>query len=374
MPFTKKIPVLVSVVVLAVFIAIMSLSTYFQTENSLKMRTIDTEEIGTLSYNEQIDKMLDEFDYYTYDFENNEVKFSASVMKNLSDFTGYQLLNTIDDSEITKNFRTNFNCDTQEFTLITEYVQNEQVLKTIEQIVEPVFDEDVNDYFIVLDDGTKLSVAQTLQLDNLNTCVALVDDAAILAVAVVAIFAITIVVAAPEIVKAVETVVTTVVTWVKSFWSWFCSLWKPKTKTVVSTITTTSITYPVTIDNTTYKLKKYEKGRYFDEKLYYLAIADTDDGLMYMSTVHVKEEVALAVLCKETLVNSGHQHSSKKFVLSVYTVNQQIADNLATKAGGILQCPGRVFHKATKVGYFNHFHPGAVYHEPHCFFGYPREV
>ncbi|MBQ7977731.1 MAG: hypothetical protein IJ301_04010 [Clostridia bacterium] len=369
---TKSILLTTSIALIVALVAVFVGSYYLRaTSTELTTRDINVNEIGMLSYEEKVDQLLNEFDVYSYDYTNTEITFEGSLIRNLSDITGYQKLNTIDDSEVTKTYSTKFNVETETFTLITKFEQSGVVIKTTEESVIPYYDSTEDDYFIPLEDGTALSVAEALKDDNFNECVAIVDDAAIL---VAAALAITIVVAAPVIVDVVTTVVTQVVTWVKSFWSWFRSLFTKKTVTVTSSVVTTTITYPITISGTTYKLKKYEKTRYFDPLSYYLALADTDDGFMYISTTPINESVARAVIYSATFVPSAHQNSKKSFVASVYTENQARASNIAATVGSMLGCPGNIHHYAMKIGYFSHYHPGSIYHEPHVFYGFPRIV
>lgn len=349
--------------------------------DNFAIRNVDVNEMGALSYEEKIQGFLNEFDMYEYDYDDSIIEFNGVLTREISGFYGYEFLNTIDETLITRSYNTKIDCETGVVTLVINSKQNEQVIEQIEEEVTPIYDEVLDDYIITLENGTKISVLDSLASDNLNPCITGVDDAVLVAGAAAILI---VVVLAPQIEKMSTTIVNTVVTWVKSFWSWLRSRWTKKTTTTTTIVTTETIVYPITINNSTYKLKEYDKvlkeynnKSFFDNQLYYLAIGDTEDKHMYVSTVHVTYEIALQVLSASTpiLVDSAHPQTSNKpvnqFVLSIYTQKQHLAYGLAYSAGTLLGFPGCTHHEAYKKGYFNHFHPGSEYHEPHCFYGYP---
>ncbi len=381
---TKKFNMFISLI-----LAIVSFSTIILINANNKLtigdncaiRNISVNEIGTLSCEEKIQAFLNEFDMYEYVCDGAIVEFNGVLTREASVFCGCEFLNTIEETPIIRSYNTKINCETGVVTLVITSKQNEQIVEQIEEEVVPVYDEELDDYIIVLDNGEKISVLDSLGSDNFNHCIAGVDDAAFASGAAAVLI---VVVLAPHIEKIATTVVNTVVTWVKSFWSWLRGKWTKKTTTTTTIVTTETIVYPITINNTTYKLKEYDRvlkeysdNRFFDNQLYYLAIGDTEDNHMYVSTVPVTYEIALQVLGSSMpiLVDSAHRQTSdrpvKQFVLSVYTQNQQLAYELAFSAGTLLGSPGCVHHNAIEEGYFNHYHPGMEYHEPHCFYGYP---
>lgn len=342
------------------------------TTTSLAVRDFDVSDIGTLSYEEKAQDVLEQFDTYAYTEKDGSIEFNGSLTKSVSEFGGFEYLNTLDESELTRNYSTKVNCETGMISLVITTTQNGEIIEQIEEETTPVYDEETDDYVIILDDGSKISVSESLLTDNLNPCVALLGVAAAAVVAIVIIV----------LVPVIETIVNAIVSAVTSFWSWLKGLFGKKS--VFTTVETKEITYSVSINNTTYKLeeynrvlKKYNDSRYFDNQLYYLAVADTDDGCLYISTTNVSELVAQTVLTSEILIETAHKDKHKngnlpKFVLSVYTQNQQRAYNLAYAAGKKLGDPGALHHTAREPGYFNHYHPGAAYFDPHCFYGYPK--
>ena len=326
----KFLSILVALVFLAV--SLLSIAIRSTTISELQTRTIDVAEIGTLSYEEKVDQLLTDFDVYSYDFQDDIITFTGEFTRDLTDFLNYQQLSTIDGTPVTKKYSTTFNCEEEVFTLITTYSQNGIVINQTSDSVVPVYDEALNDYFITLDDGSKISVSESLELDNMENCVAIV--AAVPLAVVAAALAVTIVVAAPTIVQHIETVVTTVVSWVRSFWSWFCSLWKPVTKTVTTTSVTTVATPSITIDKTTYKTKVETMTNVKDRKLYpagkfYLCFVN--GKTLYMSLVPLTESNAIAVLMTGIVVNDTN--NGKAMLGSTFTQLRADAYRVAAAAG-----------------------------------------
>ena len=323
-----------SIVIAIVFLAfsLLCIAVRSTTTSDLQTRTIDVNEIGTLSYEEKVNQLLEDFDVYSYDYAGNTITFNGEFTRDLKDFYNYQQLSTINDTPVTKKYSTTFNCEEEVFTLITTYSQNGIVINQTSDSVVPVYDEALNDYFIVLDDGSKISVSESLELDNMENCVAIV--AAVPLAIVAAALAVTIVVAAPTIVQVVETVVTTVVSWVRSFWSWFCSLWKPVTKTVTTTSVTTVATPAITIDKTTYKTKVETMTNVKDKKLYpggkfYLCFVN--GKTIYMSLVPLSESNAIAILMNGVVVKDSN--NGKDMLASTFTQFRSDAFRIASAAG-----------------------------------------
>ena len=370
----KFLSIMVAVVFLAV--SLLSIAIRSTTVSDLQTRTIDVNEIGTLSYEEKVNQLLEDFDVYSYDYADNTITFNGEFTRDLTDFLNYQQLSTIDNTPITKAYSTRFNCKEEVFTLITTYSQNGIVINQTSDSVVPFYDEALNDYFITLEDGSKISVSESLELDNMENCVAIV--AAVPLAIVAAALAVTIVVAAPTIVQVVETVVTTVVSWVRSFWSWFCSLWKPVTKTVTTTSVTTVATPALTIDRTTYKTKAVTKDDIktrFGNSLYYLAFADPTNGYMYFSVVPITQAQAIAILNSAVYVPCIG-NPNKQMIASTYTFYQASALAVAQVVGLNSRTPANFpeNHGNGKPGYFWHYHtiPAAPHdHSPHSFFGLP---
>ena len=238
---------------------------------------------------------------------------------------------------------------------------------------------------IEMPDGEIISVSETLCAESLDNCSVTVAVAGgggavvgtVTTVTVVALMVVLVIVAEPVIEETVEVIKTTVVSWVKGLKKWFKSLWKKKTKTVEQTVVTTELSYSISIAQTKCLAKPYSKEMPFKNDMYYVAVADTDDNLLYVDAVNpISEMEALAILTNASYVKSAHKGSNKSFVISIYTLDSSLALNIATNAGTMIGSPGAIHHEAKKIGYFNHYHPGLQYLDelssPHAFYGSPK--
>lgn len=158
---------------------------------------------------------------------------------------------------------------------------------------------------------------------------------------------------------------------------WFKSLWKKKTTTVITTTTTIAISYSISISGSKIEAKPFDKNKKYDSGEYYIAIADTDDQLLYIAPIPIDSGVALSILISPSYVKSAHKGSNKSFVVSLYSPDPTglAARSIATSAGNFLGSPGAILHLAKRTGYFDHYHPGNTYTDlshPHVFFGMPK--
>lgn len=379
MKLLKKKNIFTSLVLALIICFSFLLPSFFNSEKEIKTRDINVNELGILSYEEKVDQLLKSFDEYKVSNNDSLISFEASTNISNYDFFGVQYLSTSADETI-KKYRTNLDIENEVFEIITEYIQDGEIVhvETVETI--PQYDEYSDDYYLIMPDNTTVSLSDTLTPDCFNQCsvtlmalgLALTAEEAAVLITTVAI------VAAPVIVEVVNVVVTKVVSWVKSFWRWFKSLWTKKTTTVVTTTVTTTLSYTLTLSYTDGKTKveakPFDKTKKYEDKKYYFAIADTTDGLLYVSEVPIGTISALAILKTSSFVCSAHKNDNKKFVVSLYTPSAVDAYLIACEAGRLNGSPGAIHHIATKIGYFNHYHPGLVYTDmshPHVFYGLP---
>lgn len=364
--------------IILVFILSFSLTlpNFMSSKNSISTRDINVNEIGLMSYEEKVTQLMNSFDNYSLNNDDFQISFEAYNDISNFDFSGIEYLSTDADNTI-KKYKTNLDLENEKFYIITEYIQDNAVVFTENIETIPYYDEYENDYFILMPDGTNVSLSESLSSNSFNECSATLAalGIALTAAEVAVLLTAVVVIAAPVIVEVVNVVVTTVVSWVKSFWSWFRSLWTQKTTTVVTTTTSIALSYTISISQTKVEAKPYDKSMHFELNKYYIAIADTDDGLLYVSQSAIDNLSALAVLTNSTFVKSAHKGSNKSFVVSLYTQTNANASLIATEAGTILGSPGAIHHFANKTGYFNHYHPGQSYTDlshPHVFYGTPK--
>lgn len=352
-------------------------------KQSVSTREIDVNSIGILSYEEEVDRILETFDSYSIDNNDTQITFEAVTDISNFDFFGIQYLSSNAETTI-KKYKTNLDIENEKFEIITEYIQDNNVVysETIETI--PYYDDYTDDYYISMPDGTNVSLSENLSHDSFNECSVTLAalGIALTAKEVAVLLSAVVIVAAPAIVEVVNVVVTTIVSWVRSFWSWFRSLFTKKTTTITTTTITTTLSYTLTLSysdtQTKVEAKPFDKTHYYEPSKYFFAIADSTDGLLYVSQVPLDNLYALSILTTSTYIESAHKNdldkngNQKKFVVSLYTPAKTDALYIATEAGTILGSPGAIHHDAPKLGYFNHYHPGLKYSHPHVFYGSPK--
>lgn len=370
--------------------------------NDFAVRTIDTDEIGQLSYSEKAEDLINEFDTYESVCTDTSLSFSGDILLAASSFTGFETLST-GNEEIKKSYATNYNFETNEFVLKVTYSSGEQIIDTLEEVVEPIYDE-VNDDVYFYYEGNKVSVSELLKTDNVNDCVAIVDDAiivggvAISAAAVAAIVAgslvVSVVAADPTIVTKTITTVKTVVKTVSkvvvekvtSVWRWFKrTVLKKKTvtSTVTSTVTTTStiaITTPsITVNGTKIKTKELTNAKSelkaLPANVYYLMFADPGDGKIYLSVSPITAEVAVSIMNIPIIV-PRISNKNRDMIASVYTYKRVNAEGVTAIVGFSSRTPkGYPENHSPEKGYLPHYHSISEVNgqTPHAFFGLPGE-
>lgn len=377
MLYVKKKTICASFVLILVLSLSFVIGSYMNSTNQLSTREIDVESIGRLSYEEKTKQLLSDFDVYSYDFNDNTLSFDGEFTKSINYFNEFDFLSTNSDDEITQKYSTRLNLEEEKFILIISYIQNNELIEKIEHETTPIFDSEKNDYFIKLDNGKLLSVSETMDNSNLNNCIALVDDAAILLTAALAI---TVVAAAPYIVNVVTTVVTQVISWVRSFFWWLRSLFVTN---VVTTVVTQVASPSITIANTTYRTesKTEEDMRRLNSKRYYVAFADPTNGKMYLSISNISEAAAVAIL-NTPIVVPCIGDTNRSMIASTYTFMEANALKIASIVGLNVRTPAGSPEKHGSIGYFWHYHTissastlgkGGVEQisNPHSFFGLP---
>lgn len=370
----KKLFNIISILTLCISFLVTSFTNFDVQET---VRTINTDELGVLSFEEKSQQILNLFDSYEVSLNKNIVSFEGKIDITTFDLSQLQFLSTNADNTI-KKYSTRLDIENEKFYILTEYIQDDQVIYIEEIEAIPTYDEYLNDYFIKMPDGSVQSVLESLKENNYQECSVVAGILAGLTIKETALLLVAVsIVAYPVVEQVVEVVVTVVHTWVKSFISWFKSLYKKKTSTVTTTTITEKYEYTVSIADTKIQAKPYDKNKNYNDNDYYIAIADTTDCLLYISEKPINEIEALSVLTTSTYVNCANKkYASKLLVVSIYVKNSLKAAEIATAAGTINGDSGAILHTATPgSGYFDHYHPGTTYtdlSQPHAFFGEAR--
>lgn len=359
---------------------IMSLSfilpTIISSKESLKIREINVNELGTLSYEEKVKKILEPFNSYNGTINDNELEFEATIeTENLENNT-LNLKNVNSNEKITKKFKTRLDIENERFFIITQYIQDKKIVYKEEFETIPQYDVDSDDYIIEMPDGELISMRSQLEKDSFNECLATemavgaVSKAAADAVigaaaanpvgAVVVLLAATIIVCSPTIRTTISTIVTQVVSWVRSFFRWFKSLFKKVTTYVTSQVITQTLSPAISIDNVKYETKELTKDIVLTLSLvsYYLCFADPTNGKMYISILPIDYNIALTIMSCPILVPCIG-NSNKEMVASIFSVNQIFAYEVTVNAGIYNIVPEN--HGVSK-GYYWHYH--SIYEVP----------
>ena len=377
MQFLKRKPIYVTVIMALILSLSFIFGSFLNSSNQLATREVDVNSLGTLSYEEKAKKILNDFDIYSYDFNENTLSFNGELTRSQNYFSEFDFLSTIANEEVTQKYSTQLDLDKEKFVLVISYYQNDKLIEKIEQETTPNFDSEKNDYFIKLDNGELLSISETMNDNNMENCIALVDDAAILLTAALAL---TVVAAAPYIANVVTTVVTQVVNWVRSFFWWLKSLF---VKTVTTTVVTQVASPSITIANTTYRTEAKTKAEIqaLDPSLYFAAFADPTNGKMYLTVLPIDEVAAVAILNTPIIVPCIGD-TSRTMIASTYTFSQIQALKIASVVGLNVRTPAWSPEVHGKLGYFWHYHTissaitlgkGGIEQisNPHSFFGLP---
>ncbi len=375
MQFLKRKSIYASLILVLILSLSFMLGSYLNSSNQLATREVDVDSIGTLSYEEKVEKLLNDFDMYSYEFNANTLSFNGEITRSVGYFSKFDFLSTTTNSEVTQKYSTQLDLEEERFVLIISYYQNNELIEKTEQETTPIFDSEKNDYFIKLDNGQLLSVSETMNKNNMDNCIALVDDAAVLLTAALAL---TVVAAAPYIANVVTTVVTQVISWVRSFFWWLRSLF---VKTVVTTVVTQVASPSITIANTTYRTesKTDEDIKKLNSSLYFAAFADPTNGKMYLTVIPIEEAAAVAIL-NTPIVVPCIGDTSRTMIASTYTFNEGNALKVASVAGLNPRTPAGCPEKHGSIGYFRHYHTSAMAitigkngikqeSNPHSFFG-----
>lgn len=370
MKLFKKIfaPVLMSVLLCLSFI----MPSFINVNGAIKERTVDVEELGMLTYEQKVEQMLEPFDSYEADIDNNVLMLDLELSVDISDLSGFEFLTTLNDP-IIKKYKTSLDIENEKFYIVTQYIQNGKIIDEEKVETEPYYDGENDDYLIAFPDGSIESVKESITANNnLNEC--FVATMVATSTVAVTLLAATILVLAPEITTSVITIVKTVYNWVKSFFSWFRSLFRRVATTVTTTVVTHVATPSISIDNVKIITQVLTKAILLTLSVtsYYLCFADPTNGQMYISVSPITHDIALTFMQFPTLVPCIGD-TNKDMIASVFTVSNLMALSIAQEAGIASMTPEN--HGVSK-GYYWHYHSryeiitrqGGLPARPHAFF------
>ena len=195
-------------------------------QNQLSTRSINAEELGTLSYEEKVDNLSEQFANVQTESDGDDFYFSGEI-----NYSEIDLLSTeYEDSDVTKNI--NAKLSTSEETI---EISNDVVIDG-EHVFEESFkfsteyNEETEELFIVDENGDKVNILEELKEENIEECFFLTATLSffaaltvkqIVAIVVVAAVATTVVVVASNadaISRDLDRLLSGVKDGAKSFW------------------------------------------------------------------------------------------------------------------------------------------------------------
>ncbi len=353
--------------------------------NNKEHKIIQTYAVETgMTYEEKVNELLSQFDDYQTNISGKELHFYGNIQTSYSESKIEYLADT--NERLQKDYSASFDIETGIVTLLVTYSDEENIIKSTSYEAEPYYVEEDNDYYFDID-GEVYSISNMVMEGKINNCIAGVDDAAVVGGCVVLLagaFLLTVITSDPTYQRSVTNVITQITeqitTVVKSILSWFKSIVQTivryVTKTIVTTIETVKTIYNITVASIAFTLEEATNAKYQDNGKYYLALADTVDGKVYMSGLEISKDFAIAVLSTGSLVSVATK-SSVKVYLSTYTFREADARDIALRASSKLGMSSVVMHPAHissgRSGmYFKHFHPCYPYqHSAHSFYDVP---
>lgn len=333
------------------------------------IRTIDADEIETLAYKENLQKLVDQFEDIETVKTDSNLTFEAKVKEKAVDA----------ENEYTKKIFTDYDLEQNIFTYTEKYYdENDEFVFEHEMKVTPQYDEEIDEVYFIDENNQKILIRDVLEVDGVNECVAVTAavggvSAAAAGAVIAGALIVSIIACDPTIIETTITTVKTVVTWVqqavRSILRWFIRIftwvWTAVYTTIVSTTVVRTITPTTVWQGVKFETREFSRDR-VKEGRYYLALVESNKTV-YISTVDVSFDTAVAVLAAAQLQYSAFQEDFV-ITLSIYTYNSVDADKAAKTAGGGFSTA----HLSPKIGEFKHYHPGLVQtSHAHSLFGLP---
>ena len=133
MQFLKRKSIYASLILVLILSLSFMLGSYLNSSNQLATREVDVDSIGTLSYEEKVEKLLNDFDMYSYEFNANTLSFNGEVTRSVGYFSKFDFLSTTTNSEVTQKYSTQLDLEEERFVLIISYYQNNELIEKTEQ-------------------------------------------------------------------------------------------------------------------------------------------------------------------------------------------------------------------------------------------------
>ncbi len=315
----------------------------YSTSNLNNKKIVREIDIEYRTREEQLASILDSFDFYAANNDNNHIEFASEKLVSFSD-SNYEYLSQCQSEVLLQKIATDYDLKKNIFNITICYYDGNELYQSITKETSPVYDEEKDDAYIIVDDD-KYYFSDCFNVDEFQQCVFGVDDAVVVGgVVIVGAIALTISAVAPsisydvttQITNEVETFFEDVKQTVRSFLSWFTKWVKVAVTKVVQKIVTTvtKITTPaISVNNERIETRAVSASelRNIEKNKYFLAFADTTNNTIYLSS-EIKKEVAIAILAMPVVVNCI-SNDKVQMIASTYTLLRDDAFSIAVSAG-----------------------------------------
>ncbi len=237
---------------------------FFKQETTIATRDVNVSEIGTLSYEDKIDELTDNFENIEVSNEGEISHFSGDIVFEEVDY----LSTSGEKNDIVDSYKAEINNVEENISIESTIIIDGEVEQNISLNYDTYYDEANDKYYFVDENGNKTDIMATLESENFQECfffTAIISAISVkmIAAAVVAVAATGIAVAfvnehSAEISNAVNTLVQGVRDGFTSFWERLRLRWGAITAIALSGAI--ALTQNLAIE--LYETAKNRKGQY----------------------------------------------------------------------------------------------------------------
>ncbi|MDD4350974.1 MAG: hypothetical protein PHP83_02200 [Clostridia bacterium] len=142
---------------------------YINSKNNVATRDINVSEIGTLSYEEKIEKLQKQFNNIETRTENDISYFNGDI--NLDDLNF--LSTEYEGSDIVKNYQSVIDNSKETISLTSNVVADGNIVSSAKLDFSTEYDEKTGQLFIVNENGNKIDIMAELKDENIEECLVL---------------------------------------------------------------------------------------------------------------------------------------------------------------------------------------------------------
>lgn len=216
----KKSLLLTALTIVVALIATFICNSLIFSKHSLAVRSVNVDELGTLSYEEKADQLTERFESITTSEDEESYYFSGEI-----DIDSLDLLSTnYQGQEVKEKYSSTINKNDESIVMGKDVVIDGEVVASVEEKYLTRYDEANNKYYLVDDQGNEIDVLAELEDENVNECFGLLALISVLtikqivALCVVVAVATVIIVEGDTIAKGVNQLVEGVKDGFISFW------------------------------------------------------------------------------------------------------------------------------------------------------------